>query len=153
MLIVIGLTFSSSDNRYALDRSALPRHIRNDLSEMLTLEADQTGLMVSVSTLMYDYVYNEKTYPEDIDRKRELIHNDESALVILRELMTSFLTSIIKDRRDLLMISNGVNLAEGKVIQGFNDMLRDYRFAVSTMDIFNKHPVFKYKQRLSYNRF
>lgn len=146
---VDGLRYDESSKRYVPTIKYVNNVLNVNLSTLFTSESNAKDICNRCSRQFYNYVYDQKTWPEDYLKKQYIILTDEQIVRVSRDVMVSHIESTILTRRDLLLLEHGVDFDAGKLIDDYEEHMENYRFSTDTRSIFNRSRELSYKERLT----
>ena len=155
LLNVDGLIYDEKKKRYIPTISYINTVLNVNMATLYKGHNKQSSttnakeILDRISRQFYNYIYDEKTWPEDFDKKEYLILTNESVVKLGRDIMVSHMESVILTRRDLLALEHGVDLDGNKLIEDFDKNMELYQFSLDTRRMFNQHRIFKYRERLN----
>jgi hypothetical protein len=143
------LEYDQKNRRYKLKLKYIQDQLNEPGLETLFGEGGMGLIINRVSRRYYDYIYKEKTYPEDFFKKEYLLITNENLVEVTKEFMLRDMESIIQSRRDMVALDHGVDMDNHKVVEDFDKWLENHRFAPETLEILNRNRYTRYKERLN----
>ena len=149
LLNVDGLAYNKSARRFRVTASYILSNLNVNLTTLYGGTKNAFEILDRVSRQFYNNVYDEKTWPEDFEKKQYIILTDEDIVKLSRDIMTSHMESVVLTRRDLLALEHGIDLDGNKLIEDFDKNMELYQFSLDTRRMFNQNRVLRYKERLN----
>jgi hypothetical protein len=149
VVTINGFKYEKEKRRYVLVDEYASNVLNIKLDDRFGNNNNTKEILDRVSRQFYNYIYDEKTWAEDISKKEYLILTTPEVVKISRDIMISHLESTILTRRDLLVLEHGIDFDSNKLIEDFDLNIEKYQFSADTRRIFNKHRLLKYKERLT----
>jgi len=146
---VPGLAYNDKQRRFIVTKSYILSHLNVNLATLYGGTKNEKEILDRVSRQFYNYVYDEKTWPEDFEKKQYIILTDEDIVRLSRDIMVSHMESVVLTRRDLLVLEHGIDLDGNKLIEDFDKNMELYQFSLDTRRMFNQNRTLRYKERLN----